>query len=246
MDVPSFGARDIGKLVSEAFAEDRAHIRSVIEAQLGRIHGATSGQYATIDMPLLQESSGSGFGTPSGVLRTDEPERPTVIEGLRSSSGVRGAVTRTGVSRRQSRVPIILAVAGAAIAGAVGVSLLRRPAPDSPAQAPPTAAPSSVSTAATLPSATPVPSAVSPPSAVASVTPRDVPEAAAPTPSGEASAGRTHPVPFAHPTVRSTTPGPTATPEPTGAATTTPTATPPPSSTQHVRQQIDTSNPYGH
>ncbi|MGD0528799.1 MAG: serine/threonine-protein kinase, partial [Polyangiaceae bacterium] len=43
MDVPRFGARDIGKLVSDAFAEDRARIRGVIEAQLGRLHGATSG-----------------------------------------------------------------------------------------------------------------------------------------------------------------------------------------------------------
>ncbi len=238
MDTPSFGARDIGKLVSEAFAEDRARIRAVIEAQLGRLHGATSGQYATIDMPLLQESSGSGGGTPSGILRTNEPERPTVIEGLRSSSGMRNPMTRTGVSRqKRSRVPLVAAaVAGVAVVGAVGFTLLRRPAAD-PASPPlPTAAPSSAPAAAT------VPSAAAQPSAVASETPPDVAGAPSPSASAEGSTGRTHPVPFVHWRAHSTPAvGPTAVP-----TTTAPPSTPQPSSTQHVRQQIDTSNPYGH
>ena len=53
LQAPSFGARDIGKFVGDAFAEERTHIRSVIEAQLRLLHGVSSGQHATIDLPLL-------------------------------------------------------------------------------------------------------------------------------------------------------------------------------------------------
>ncbi|HEY3820698.1 MAG TPA: protein kinase [Polyangiaceae bacterium] len=238
MQVPSFGARDIGKLVGEAFEEDRAHIRSVIEAQLGLLRGAASGQFATIDLPLL--SSGHvGSGTPSGVLMTAEQlERPTLIEGLRSSSGVHGTLARGDAAKaRRSPIAKIVVVVGIAVLATAGVALsLRHPAP---AVAPPEPTPQAASSPARV--SVPPPASTSAPVA-ASASAANVVDAAAPGPHEEPTASSApRVVTYPRATVRSL---PVAAPT---AAPTVPTASPPqPSSTAHVRQQIDTSNPYGH
>ncbi len=64
---PSFGGRDLGRVVGAAFAWERAQIKSVVDEQLRLLRSAASGEYGAIDLPLLSTSSVPSR-TPSGVL----------------------------------------------------------------------------------------------------------------------------------------------------------------------------------
>jgi hypothetical protein len=235
--LPSFGAREIGKFVSDAFVEDRTQIKLVIEAQLRLVRGVSPGQYANIDLPLLSSMTVAS-GTPSGVLLSARLERPTLVEGLRSASGVQTHVAkREPAKARRSPVGMVVLGLGLAAVAAGGIALsLRRPA-DVPLQAPPSGV-----TASTPVATAPVTTASTP--AVASGSPRDAVDAgvsAAPDVPIGSTLRPTSPV---RPVVRPQT-APTAGPiAPTSSSA--PAPTPQPTSTTRVRQQIDTSNPYGH
>jgi eukaryotic-like serine/threonine-protein kinase len=243
MGPPSVGARDVGKLVSEAFAEERATIRSVIEEQLGLLRGVSSGKYGTIDLPLL---SGPVPGTPSGAGSSPHLEEPTTVETYRSVSGVRGTGARDGAAGQPGAArfrvaPIAIALALVAI-GVVVVALLVRP---SAREAPAQSVPSAITPSAAVGTVPP------PVLAVASESPPVVAqaEAGASPPNAEAtSTASARPRSTSHPTSSPPTSGPGV-----AHATSSQVATvasqqpaPPPTSTARVRQQIDTSNPYGH
>jgi eukaryotic-like serine/threonine-protein kinase len=238
---PNVGARDVGRWVSEAFAGERATIRSVIEEQLGLLRGVSSGKYGTIDLPLL---SGPVSGTPSGA--GSSLEEPTTVETYRSVSGVRGAGARGGTADRSGarRRVALIAIALAAIGGVA--ALLLRPAAHLSAS-PSQPAPSAV---AVSPSAG---TASAPALAVASESPPVVAqtEAGAPPSHDEATAiTSARPRSAPHPTslpphTSGLAVGPAAAASPAAPVASQQPA-PPATSTARVRQQIDTSNPYGH
>jgi hypothetical protein len=201
------------------------------------VNRATSGQYATIDLPLLSSVTGA-TGTPSGVMPppSERFERPTLVEGLRSSSGVRipsGVREGAKPKRAPSRAVIgLLGIVAVAALAAIGLSLRR--SSDAPSALP------GVVPAASTPVASVVVT-VAPPATAS------VPAAASEPPRVTVDAGATaaHEEPRSRPAGRAWT-----APATTGAAVAPPASasaqTAQPTSTTRVRQQIDTSNPYGH
>ena len=131
MGQPSFGARDIGKFLSDVFSEERARVKNVIDDQLRFLSVAPSGHYATIDLPLLNSSSP---GTPSGVLRAkrsgSQPTFPTLpslrlLSDAPSQEEIAPALAPPGGSARV--LIAVVAAAGLAVAGGVGLLALRHP-----------------------------------------------------------------------------------------------------------------------
>jgi serine/threonine-protein kinase len=257
---PPFGARDIGKFVCDVFTEERAQIKTIIEGQLRLLRTLTSGEHAKVDLPLLSPLNGTG-GTPSGVLQlgarvsgeTAIVDSYSAAISIPPGTPVMGSIG--GTPQVSSPPParsgatglviglLVALIAVIAVAGGVAVLMLRRtPAVVVPAQVavpaqvePSTAAgaPLEAPQTATAASGAPAPSmdAPSPPSAEAATASPTTAPPQRPTVSWRPTY-RPSPEPPAAPTA----PPP---PPPASAA-----PAPPPTVTAHVRQQIDTSNPY--
>jgi eukaryotic-like serine/threonine-protein kinase len=253
LDAPAFGPRDVGKFVGDLFLEERGQIKGVIDGQLRVLRGTSSGEYGMVDMPKLSPLTAPS-GTPSGVLLARPPHEPAPVDSTRAAAmdatsafgSARRARLAAETPRRTGMWVAIVVAAVSLMVASVALVLLR----GKPAAAPALVAPSAVtSAAATLPVAPPPPadttSALVAPAAIASgvgsasaapvttVSPPSVPRGTWLAPRGPqvavapaASAGSSPPAPTA------------AAPPAVPAATATATA--------HVRQQIDTSNPYGH
>ena len=250
---PSFGAREVGRFVSELFAEERAQIKSVIDGQLRLLRRTSSGEYGRVDMPQLSPFTAPG-GTPSGVQLAVSLGDPPVFESTRSAID---ATSPFGAIRPSPAPPVAPGRTGAIVAVAVGLSLLVGGGAVFLLRSKLAGPPGSVATSQGLPA----------PSASAPTAPGTVETAAvalAPLSAETSSAAASSaPAPSAAPTIlprvgwgparsnpaiiatnaatTATAPTPTAT-QPSAPAAASATAT----STAHVRQQIDTSNPYGH
>jgi serine/threonine-protein kinase len=254
LGAPPFGARDIGKFVSDLFADERTRLRGVLDAQLRLLKGISSGEYRKLELPQLGSST-NPHGTPSGVLRTvnalnaaaaeveaaAEPDVDVEFQSgtLHAGPGKGRAAPR---STRFLAVALLLSIVGIAGVAAI-VLLLRRPSSSSDARAVPATAAaqtaSSPQAVETIPAATqapaPPPTAATPPVGVAPVS---IPPVAP-----------GHNI-WRRPVTHEASPPPAASAAPPAASAPAPPPPPPPppvaTATAHVRQQIDTSNPYGH
>ena len=224
------GPRDLGRYVSELFAEDRAQMKGVIDAQLRLLKGMATGEYGRVDMPQLTPLTTSSV-MPSAVVRVD-------TTGERKSVDV-SSPAPPSTPRRKLLVPIVV-LAGAAIVGAAAATaVFLQGRADNLSLAPPSAAPVA---SAPEPEAPPPATATAEPtvSATSAWTPVPISQpTASPLPHSK-SKSAAHPpaIPSATaaaaPTVTAPSPPDTAPVQPPAAAT----------STAHVRQPIDTSNPY--
>jgi serine/threonine-protein kinase len=266
LEVPSFGSRDIGKFVADLFADERDRIKGAIDEQLGLMRGAQSGAYSQISMRRLSSPPGAG-GTPSGILvamgdgSTDRGR--SAMDPADLSASTRKTLPPPKVQRKRRRVVALSALVALGLLGAgfafrvpivAAIHTDHAAAPGgsengapSPSGAPAASAPVASATS----SATPASSAVDGGASVAATKPGESASAAA-SATAAASAGAavrwypTHPTGPASPPPTATATS-TAAPPQTAAATAAATAaSPPPSATSHVRQQIDTANPYGH
>src|SRR5262249_35916847 len=64
--------REMGRLLQERFANERAQVRQAIEAQLGALRGSPSGEYSQVDLaviPLAMTGAQPVSGTPSSARR---------------------------------------------------------------------------------------------------------------------------------------------------------------------------------
>ena len=249
---PPFGARDIGRFVSDVFADERAQIKSIIDAQLRLLRGTASGEYGVIELPRLSPMP----GTPSGVL-TAIGERERSREGSGAAMLVPSPIVQNGTQptlreprRRSSLWAVVALGAILAIAGSVALFLRSTAARSSTA--------ASTAVGPGLSSAAAGSIAASPAAELgARQPPPDSPAAPAmssvvPTPQAGQRVSPAGTRTWWHPA----RPQPAATPTASAAAAPPQPASPPPvvasqpppqsTATAHVRQQIDVSNPYGH
>ncbi|HEY1695309.1 MAG TPA: protein kinase [Polyangiaceae bacterium] len=249
---PSFGSRDVGRYVTALFGEERERIRAAIDEQVGLLRGVSSGAYSKITMRKLSIAP-PGQGTPSGVLLTTSDPGAQTVTGPPEPSGsyedARATVPPPAKLRRRRRT---IATASLVIVGIVAVAaagLLFHAQVTASSEA----SPSAVPTTPSVPAATTSTRAAASASATAAVAsdPGAPPASVAATPSAAPARSETTNGP---PHVPGPTRGggaravavenvPTAAPTPTPPGTTT---APAPTETTHVRQQIDTANPYGH
>ncbi len=252
--LPIVGPRDLGKFVADLFAEERAEIKNVVDGQLRALKRATSGEYAGIDMPQLSPLTTASGGTPS---MQSIPRVPRSVDPAAGATSVPvdvpipSPVPPPAPARASSGAVIAVALAVVAVAALAGAFLFfggkksDAPRPAEATALPTASAPTTV-TAAAGPPPTETASAASatPPAATAAATPTGE---AAPgsTPSPRQGGARVrrggwiaHPAQPTPPASAAAAPPAPATPPPQPAATAT--------TTSHVRQQIDTSNPYGH
>jgi hypothetical protein len=244
LTVPPFGARDLGKFARDLFHDERAQLKKVIDGQIRALRAADSGGFVAIDMPRLAHS-GALAGTPSGVQLAELPRRTsehdaTVVEGSAASR----TAPRAPAGRSSRRRALWLVLVGIVVVGGVCAAVLpwgrgeRTPEPNLPS--------ASAATATPTPSRTPTdPATVAP----GTSTPES---SAAPEPGASATKGIASAAPSSAPgrpgrwragaAAEAAAPGATSmqSAQSTGAPTT------PAASATHVRQQIDTSSPYGH
>jgi serine/threonine-protein kinase len=236
----SVTARDLGKYVGDLFVEERAHLKGVVDGQIRLLRSTASGDYARIDMATLSPPAAAP-ATPSGST-----ERGVDVE-----VSYQAPLSPPPRPRRSVGTIVALVILAAMVLGAGGaVALLFLRGSDGSR-----ALQTSTATAAAA-------SALPPPTQEASAT------GAAPVGSSVASASTSQvaaspllsasPPASALPVAPRTVwgPRPVATPQSSAPAVTTAAApAPTPSATQptatatataHVRQQIDTSNPYSH
>ena len=229
LGAPPFGPRDLGKYVSDLFAQERAEIKAVIDGQLRALREATSGTHRTIDLPRLSPFAAPA-GTPSGVQLASSSRDATeqAVTRVEGSWGSRRG-TAVPAPRRSGRLAVAaVLLIGGAVAGAAALYGGRRE---------------------------PAPRTVDPSLPVTSTTPPPASAAAAPTPSTNAGAEAAAAAPPTAPAAPVTSAAhvaprasaaavqrglPTASHGPAQSASP---ATP--ASAGHVRQQIDTNNPYG-
>jgi serine/threonine-protein kinase len=253
LGAPAFGSRDVGRYVTTLFGEERERIRAAIDEQVGLLRGVSSGAYSKITMRKLSIAA-PGQGTPSGILPTTSDPGAQTMTGPPEPSGsyedARATVPPPAKVRRRRRTIATASLVTVGIVALAAVGLL--------VHAQVTAAgdpsPSTVPTAPAAPLAT----ASAPAAATASATPAVSSNPGAPPASAAATAS-------AAPSRSETPSGPPRVPGPArgggaaraiagdGVPTAAPAATPPgtatgpaPTETTHVRQQIDTANPYGH
>jgi serine/threonine protein kinase len=246
---PSFGPREIGKFLADAFVQERTQIKGVIDDQLRLLRAVTSGEYGAIDLPLLSAGGGPS-GTPSGAPRGAPASNPSIrmsssIPSFRApfdlpvqqgGSGPLAPLRNVGASPgTMALVSVVALLVFAAVAG-VTVLALRRPPPErasagaaSPALLPPS------STAEPVPPAPPAPAPVpsSPPESRSEAS--AVPDAAPAPPTHAHARSEAHAAPSAPESTPPAPPPAPAAPAPSPAA---------PSVTAHAKQQIDTRDPY--
>ena len=248
---PAFGARDIGRFVSDVFVDERAHIKFIIDAQLRLLRGTASGEYGVIELPMLSPIT----GTPSGVsTATGDAERSREGSGaamLVPAAPARNASQPTLLELRPRSSIWAFVALGAFLTTAGSVALvLRSNAARSSTAAPADVAPSSSAVAAGSAAASPAPGQPSarepppPPEPPAAPAVADVPvekggRAGAPVTRTWWHPARTQPA--ATPSVSAVVAPPATSPPPLAASK----PPPEPTATAHIRQQIDT-NPYGH
>ncbi|THD46085.1 MAG: serine/threonine protein kinase [Bradyrhizobium sp.] len=248
MGVPPFGARDLGRLVSDVFAEERSQIKGVIESQLRLLRGTSSGEYARIDMPQLSPLTAPS-GTPSGMRLSAAMDAPA--EATRSAADFVAPLGGVGAvpapARRSVGAIVVVLVLGAVIlAGAAAAFLLRGRLPGPTESSAASIASTAAASASAGPGASVVAAAVPPAAASAPATTDAAAPAVTrtetPSPTRQVWGPRAVAVAPAQPPVAAT-----AQPPPPASAAPQPVSPPPPQPTaSHVRQQIDTSNPYGH
>jgi serine/threonine-protein kinase len=248
--LPAIGPRELGRFVGEMFAAERAEIRSAIDAQLRILSATSSGSFNRIDMPRLSPHTMSA-GTPSGIVASsalDLPRLPPPIEmtpvPLDGGSPLVRAPVALPAKTRAGRWWGAAAVLTLLVAAVAGAAVMLGHTPTSPTTTPATTA-SSTAEAPRAPAATGAASASAAAaapaaSAIASESASPV-EPAAPAESASATTRSARPhgpaggqAPW--------TPSAAVAPVPTSTAAPAPTST----ATTRVRQQIDTSNPYGH
>jgi serine/threonine protein kinase len=271
LGLPVIGARDLGKYVSDLFAEERGQIKNVIDSQLRVLRGTSSGEYSRVEMPRL--SVHAPPGTPSGEMSFPRSARVPVLGEPSSDAAetsvqvpvpqrVASSAPPVSPSRSGSAIAIVAALVGVlALAGLAGFLYLRDRA--SRVAAPP--APASAAAATVDPTAPGASAGDAVPAgsgATAVAGPSATTAAATPATTGPVAPERSAaPPPRAiwgnHPAAvppAAAAPGATATASPTNAtAAAAPPATAatlppalPSASTGRVRQPIDTSNPYNH
>ncbi len=238
-----FGSRDIGKFVSDVFVQERAQMKAVIDDQVRLLRGTASGDYGTIDLPRLAPLN-LPSGTPSEVMMAAGGRESR--EGSAAAMYV-PALPPTGVpavAAPSSRGPLVaVLVVGGLLAVAGVAALLFRGSPTTQAASTPSAV--AVSAPTGLPTVVPPPSTEPTQVAAASAAPERSSEQAGASPSVRTYGGYPRPVGRPQPTGA---PAPTDTsavlpppvPQPSAAAP------PQPTEKAHIRQEIDTSNPYGH
>ncbi|HEY6464234.1 MAG TPA: protein kinase, partial [Polyangiaceae bacterium] len=249
---PSFGSRDVGRYVTTLFGEERERIRAAIDEQVGLLRGASSGAYSKITMRKLSIAP-PGQGTPSGVLLTTSDPGAQTVTGPPDPSGSyeesRATVPPPAKLRRRRRTiaTASLVAVGLAAVAVVGLMVHARVSGSSGPSS--TAVLTAPTGSAVMPSAPAAATASATAAAVASDpgAPPGAPTAsAAParseTPSGPARVpGPARVGGAARAVATDNVPAAATTAAPPGTAT-----APAPTETTHVRQQIDTANPYGH
>ncbi len=224
----TYGAREIGRVLGDAFTVERAGLRAVIDEQLRALRRATSGEFARVEMPSL-----SAFTTPRGTSSNE-------LSALRSrrssfpppSTSSPPSVLAVDAPPPAKRLPLALVVAFAAVLTVGAFALGLRRGPDGVGAEPPR-----VFGALSAPHPSPPPRATEipdlPPADTKAVPSSPLPAAAA--------------LPRARP-VRGfplVVPSP-ATPHAAAPrdAETAPSAAPPSMATAKARRPIDTSDPY--
>jgi serine/threonine-protein kinase len=166
LDVPRFAGRDVGKHVSQVFAEERARIKQVIDGQLQLLRGVGSRDYATIDLPQLTTGGSPSSGTPSGLTRrggtADQAVAQRAFRNVFDVTGDPGTLAPPMMGEPPPKprrlVPAIVAIGVLSIGGTV--LLLRKTA--TPHVAAPAASAASAQSAEPAPSASGAPSSSAP------------------------------------------------------------------------------------
>jgi serine/threonine-protein kinase len=274
LETPPIGAREIGKLVGDLFVQDRANIKGIVDSQLRTVASAPPGA-GTAGAPERASPSGASPSvTPPGLARTTgalvvptpaEPQRTWY--GSEDDDGTGPSVSNAPWARPPRRAPRLLTIVATVVsilglagaAAAVRGARQHRGAADSP--------PSPAAVA--VPAATASPGGDPPPTVAALGTEAQTPQpdtpagTATPAPpsaaTGTATADAQRPAPHAgdtrrgapkHAPPRAAPRSAAAPPVISHAAPPSPPAVPAgvsgPTTPAHVRQTIDTTNPYVH
>jgi serine/threonine protein kinase len=221
------GPRELGQFVSELFAEERARLRSTIDSQLRILRAAYAGAGDGVDQTRQSSLSGATV-TPSPQLRSaprrERPRRALAVGATVAGLFLIGGVATLGLRHGGTGTPTGIA----ATMGPSGSAVSAPPALASSAPAI-VAAPTVAAAASASPGSAAVPPSL--PRGVGRASPPPAPPPPPPL-KGNMAPQATSPA---------VTPEATPAPAPP-AATSTP--SPEPTSTSHVRQQIDTANPY--
>jgi serine/threonine protein kinase len=208
-------AREIGKLVTGAFEQEREQIRVVIEEQMRRAKSLSESEYAGAGLPRIDAGARNSLHTPAAGARSSgfgRPDEDSVSSSVPSLSGTPPAAVLAPPAAAPARTDRLALIALAALSftavGALLAVLLLR-APTAVANAPAAgqaAPPVSASTIAPTPSLAPQPA---PAAALGSETD---PASSAAVPSPTASAPPSPPSPTApalpSPTVAAPAPAP--------------------------------------
>ena len=159
----TLGAREMGKFVAEAFAKERAQIKSVIDTQVKAAKNTSTGEFQSVALARL--AGPTSGGTPASI---------SVVRGLTGASGLTGenpsarppspaqdvvGIAASGAhaalptAKRPPTLIIALAAAVMALAAVLVFAVTRPSAPPAPAAARPTAPTTPPEPAATTPPA---------------------------------------------------------------------------------------------
>lgn len=167
-------ARDLGKVVSDAFADKREETKAIIEAQLAKLRDATGDSFRPVKIPQTQRSSTTdsnalAFEDEISVSMSDDPIEehiPSVeVAAMRAGPPPSEGTLASQSPLRRNRLFVLVAVAvgalaviGVAIAAAIGKPSTPTPIATTAITTAPTSPPSAItSTSASV--VAPVPSA---------------------------------------------------------------------------------------
>ncbi|MCC6553688.1 MAG: serine/threonine protein kinase [Polyangiaceae bacterium] len=146
----------LGELVSDLFADERAEIRAIIDRQLKSLQGS---QETDTDWDFSGRRSSLPAIAPASeitAVSAASPSRPTLSQS-QQPQGTLHAVVRAGESRGRSIGPLVAAGIGlAALGGAIALFVMRGPSEPAPAPAP-ASVPTGAAPVDTAPAAAPPP-----------------------------------------------------------------------------------------